>query len=62
MARKDKNKRSPDNRQNSYEDFQDIGKSMRKASKNRRKKDKKYLSDVMRGDIDIDDYHDYNDK
>jgi len=62
MARKDKKKRSPDNRQNSYEDFYDIRKSMRKASKNKRKKDKKYLSDVMRGDIDIDDYHDYNDK
>lgn len=62
MARKDTKKKNPDNRQNSFEDFQDIRKSMNRNSKNKRKKDKKYLSDVMRGDIDIDDYHDYNEK
>jgi len=43
-----------------YEDYYDIRNSTKKPSKNRRKKDKKYLSDMMRGDIDIEDYHDYN--
>ena len=39
----------------------DIRKSMNRPSKRKRKKDKKYLSDMLRGDIDTDDYHDYND-
>lgn len=60
MARKDKRKIKRD-RQGDAEDYSDIRKSMRRPSKSKRKKDKKYLSDVLRGDIDTDSYHDYND-
>ena len=58
MSKKDKNKKD---KQNHGEDFFEIRKSMKKPSKSKRKKDKKYLSDVLRGDIDTDSYHDYND-
>ena len=34
---------------------------MRKPNKSKRKRDKKYLKDMLRGNIDKDDYHDYND-
>tara|TARA_R110000824_G_scaffold286043_2_gene474151 strand:+ start:968 stop:1159 length:192 start_codon:yes stop_codon:yes gene_type:complete len=59
-----KNKKKKKNRedyQGEWEDYQDIRNSARRPSKSERKKDKKYLKDMMNGDIDKDSYHDYND-
>tara|TARA_R100001015_G_C4603246_1_gene158209 strand:- start:1129 stop:1320 length:192 start_codon:yes stop_codon:yes gene_type:complete len=43
-----------------YEDYYDLRKTTKRPTKHRRVKDKKYLKDMMRGDIDIESYHDYN--
>lgn len=61
MARKDKKKKNKQGNEEDYFENRKIRNSMRKPSKTKRKKDKKYLSDVLRGDIDTDSYHDYND-
>lgn len=55
---KNKNKQT-----NKYdiEDRTDIRKSYKLKRKNERKKDKKYLKDMLQGDIDKDTYHEYND-
>ncbi len=61
MAR---NKKKNKNKKNSnavyYEDYYDLRKTTKRPTKHRRVKDKKYLKDVIRGDIDMDSYHDYN--
>lgn len=58
-----KNKRKNKKRNydsNNYEDYYDLRKSTRRPAKHKRVKDKKYLKDVIRGDIDMESYHDYN--
>ena len=59
MKKKDKTKKG--NKRYDAEDYYDIRKSMSKSFKSKRKKDKKYLSDVLGGEIDMEDYYDYND-
>jgi hypothetical protein len=57
MAKNKKRKRN-------YEDADDrfdIRNSAKRKSKHGRKKDKKYLKDMLQGDIDKDAYHEYND-
>jgi len=46
---------------NEYEDYQDMNKGgqRKQQRKNQRRNEKKYLNDVVRGDIDPDDYQDY---
>jgi len=46
---------------NEYEDYQDMNKGgqRRQKRKNQRRNEKKYLKDVVRGDVDADDYQDY---
>ena len=58
MAKK-KNKNN--NRNYEHEDYQDIdrGGNRKQKRKNQRKNEKKYLNDVVRGDVDPDDYQDY---
>ena len=56
MAKNKKRKRN-------YEDADDrfdIRNSAKRKSKHGRKKDKKYLKDMLQGDIDKDAYHEYN--
>ena len=60
MGRKDKRKNKKNNEQEDMYD-PELRKSLRKASKTKRKKDKRYLSDMLRGNIDPEDYYDYND-
>jgi hypothetical protein len=50
-------------RQRNYEDADDkfdLRKTAKRKSKHGRKKDKKYLRDMLQGDIDKDAYHEYN--
>ena len=48
-------------RTNENEDYQDIAKggSRKQKRKNQRRNEKKYLKDVVRGDVDPEDYQDY---
>ena len=59
MAKK-KNKKAK-RTYNEYEDYQDMNKGghRKQQRKNQRRNEKKYLNDVVRGDIDPDDYQDY---
>jgi hypothetical protein len=59
MKKKDKK----GNKRNDAEDYYDIRKNMSKSKsfKSKRKKDKRYLSDMLGGNIDSEDYYDYND-
>jgi len=50
-------------RQRNYEhadDKFDLRNTEKRKSKHGRKKDKKYLRDMLQGDIDKDAYHEYN--
>ena len=59
MAKR-KNKKAKRN-YNEYEDYQDMNKGgqRKQQRKNQRRNEKKYLGDVVRGDIDPEDYQDY---
>tara|TARA_Y100001938_G_C7870783_1_gene320177 strand:- start:333 stop:521 length:189 start_codon:yes stop_codon:yes gene_type:complete len=59
MSRNKRKNKKKNYESNHYEDYYDLRKSTKKPTKNRRAKDKKYLKDVIRGDIDMDSYHDY---
>tara|TARA_Y100000296_G_C5066166_1_gene202468 strand:- start:106 stop:288 length:183 start_codon:yes stop_codon:yes gene_type:complete len=50
-------------KRNKYDDDNQFGirKSEKRKSKHGRKKDKKYLKDMLQGNIDKDAYHEYND-
>ncbi len=61
MARNKRKRKNNRDYRGEWEDYQDIRKSGRKSNKSSRKRDKKYLSDVLKGDIDTESYHDYND-
>ena len=60
MAKNKKNKKNKKNNTVYYEDYYDLRNSTKRPAKHKRVRDKKYLKDMMRGDIDIDSYHDYN--
>lgn len=55
-----KNKRKQNNHYDN-EDRYDLSKNTKRKSKQGRKKDKKYLRDMLQGDLDKDAYHEYND-
>jgi len=58
-----KNKKTTRNNNNKdYEDRYDLRKSVKRKRNSGRKKDKKYLRDMLDGDIDIDDFHEYNER
>ena len=57
-----KNKKTTQNDNNDYEDRYDLRKSVKRKRKSGRKRDKKYLRDMLDGDIDIDDFHEYNEQ
>ena len=44
-----------------HEDYQDMNKGgqRRQKRKNQRRNEKRYLKDVVRGEVDSDDYQDY---
>ena len=54
-------KKNNNNRNYEHEDYQDIdrGGNRKQKRKNQRRNEKKYLNDVVRGDVDPDDYQDY---
>ena len=60
MTKKNKNKNGKKQGEQTSEDYYEIRKG-NKSNGSKRKKDKKYLRDMLRGDIDKDAYHDYND-
>ena len=55
-----KNKKRQRNHQEEDDRF-DIRNSKKRKSKHGRKKDKKYLKEMLEGDIDKDAYQEYND-
>ena len=71
---KNKRKNKQKGNQNSFhhEDYYDLRNTTKRPAKHKRVKDKKYLKDMdsstgkieyldaMRGDIDLDSYHEYN--
>ena len=59
---KNKRKNKQKGNQNSFqhEDYYDLRNVTKKTAKHKRVKDKKYLKDAIRGDIDLDSYHEYN--
>ena len=46
---------------NEHEDYQDMNKGgqRKQQRKHQRRNEKKYLNDVVRGDVDPEDYQDY---
>ena len=59
MDKKNKQKNKRKNEQGDVYD-PELRKSIRKPTKHKRKKDKGYLSDMLDGNIDSEDYYDYN--
>ncbi len=56
-----KKKNKSNNKNFDHEDYQDInrGGNRKQQRKKQRKNEKRYLDDVVRGNIDPDDYQDY---
>tara|TARA_R110001592_G_scaffold133526_1_gene348794 strand:- start:2445 stop:2636 length:192 start_codon:yes stop_codon:yes gene_type:complete len=57
---KRKNKQKGNQNNLHHEDYYDLRNTTKRPTKHRRVQDKKYLKDAMRGDIDLDSYHEYN--